>query len=94
MKYVSTRGAAPTLEFADVLLAGLARDGGLYVPEDWPALPAGLLARAADASYAEVALEVMWPFVEGSVERDDFAAMVDDAYATFDHPDVVPLRDL
>ena len=49
MKYVSTRGSAPTLEFADVLLAGLARDGGLYVPETWPTLPAGLLARAADA---------------------------------------------
>jgi len=94
VKYVSTRGSAPTLEFADVLLAGLARDGGLYVPEAWPALAPDLLARAADAPYAEVAFEVMWPFVEGSVEPDDFAAMVADAYATFDHPEVVPLRDL
>ncbi len=94
MKYVSTRGSAPTLEFADVLLAGLARDGGLYVPESWPTLPPGLLARVAEAAYDEVAVEVMWPFVEGSIDRDDFAAMVVDAYATFDHPDVVPLRDL
>ena len=77
-----------------MLLAGLARDGGLYVPEAWPALAPDLLARAADAPYADVAFEVMWPFVEGSVGPDDFAAMVADAYATFDDPDVVPLRDL
>jgi threonine synthase len=94
VKYVSTRGAAPVLEFGDVLLAGLARDGGLYLPESWPGLPAGLLERAADAAYADVALDVMWPYVEGSIEREDFAGIVADSYATFDHPDVVPLRDL
>jgi threonine synthase len=94
VKYVSTRGAAPVLGFGDVLLAGLARDGGLYVPETWPILAPDLLARAADARYADVALEVMWPFVEGSIERDAFAAIVADTYASFDHPDVVPLRDL
>jgi len=94
VKYVSTRGAAPVLEFGDVLLAGLARDGGLYVPESWPALSPGLLERAADARYDDVALDVMWPFVEGSIDRDDFAAIVADAYATFDDPAVVPLRDL
>ena len=94
MKYVSTRGTAPVLTFGDVLLAGLARDGGLYVPESWPALDAGALARFADLPYAEVATEVMWPFVEGSLDRDAFAAIVTDAYATFDDPDVVPLRDL
>jgi len=94
MKYVSTRGVAPVLEFGDVLLAGLARDGGLYVPETWPALAPDALARAADAPYADVALEVMWPFVEGSIDRDAFAEIVDAAYATFDDPAVVPLRDL
>ena len=94
MKYVSTRGAAPVLEFADVLLAGLARDGGLYVPESWPALAPDAVARAAGAPYADVALEVMWPFVEGSIDRDRFAAIVADSYATFDDPEVVPLRDL
>jgi len=94
MKYVSTRGTAPVLTFGDVLLAGLARDGGLYVPESWPALDAGALARFADLPYAEVATEVMWPFVEGSLDRDAFAAIVTDAYATFDDPEVVPLRDL
>jgi threonine synthase len=94
VKYVSTRGTAPVLEFADVLLAGLARDGGLYVPESWPVLPDGALARFAGQPYAEVATEVMWPYVEGSIDRDDFAAIVADAYTAFDHPDVVPLREM
>jgi threonine synthase len=92
--YVSTRGAAPVLGFADVLLAGLARDGGLYLPERWPLLADGALARLAEAPYAEVAVEVMWPFVEGSLDRDDFTAIVGDAYATFDAPEVTPLTDL
>jgi threonine synthase len=94
VKYVSTRGTAPVLEFGDVLLAGLARDGGLYVPESWPPFAPDRLASFADLPYAEVAVEVMWPFVEGAIERDEFADLVIDAYASFDHPDVVPLRDL
>jgi len=94
MKYVSSRGAAPVLEFGDVLLTGLARDGGLYLPESWPALAPDALERAATASYTDTAVEVMWPFVEGSMGHDTFAELVADAYATFDHPDVVPLRKL
>jgi threonine synthase len=94
MKYVSTRGTAPVLEFGDVLLAGLARDGGLYVPESWPVLDPADFARFAGMPYDEIATEVMWPFVEGSLERDRFAAIVADAYATFDDPEVVPLRGL
>ena len=94
LTYVSTRGAAPELEFGDVLLAGLARDGGLYVPSEWPTLDAAALTRFASMSYADVAVEVMWPFVAGSIDRDDFAAIVTDAYATFDVPDVVPLVEL
>ena len=90
MHYVSTRGAAPELGFADTLLAGLASDGGLYVPADWPALDVPVDA----GTYAEVAVAVMWPFVEGDVEREAFETMVADAYATFDHPDVVPLTEL
>jgi threonine synthase len=92
--YVSTRGSAPALDFADVLLAGLAVDGGLYVPSTWPALAADAPRRFASMPYADVAVEVMWPFVEGSVDRDAFVAMVGDAYATFDAPDVVPLVDI
>jgi threonine synthase len=91
MRYVSTRGSAPELDFADTLLAGLATDGGLYVPESWPPLsPDG----SADTPYADTAVEVMWPFVEGSIERADFAAIVADAYATFSDPAVTPLVEL
>jgi threonine synthase len=95
MKYVSTRGDAPVLDFGAALLAGLAVDGGLYVPERWPVLDAGRLGGYRDRPYAEVATDVMWPFVEGSsFERDQFAALAEDAYRTFDHPAVVPLRRL
>ncbi len=90
MQYVSTRGSAPTLDFGDVLLTGLAADGGLYVPEHWPRLP----RLAPEASYAEVATAVMEPFVAGSLEADELATLVEDAYATFSHPAVVPLVDL
>ncbi len=96
MKYVSTRGMAPALEFGDVLLTGLASDGGLYVPESWPtfSLADFVAEHGADASYATLATEVMWPYVEGTIEREDFAAIVEAAYATFEHPDVTPLREL
>jgi threonine synthase len=95
LQYVSTRGAAPALAFGDVLLAGLAVDGGLYVPESWPQLAPGW--DDATRPYAEVAVDVMWPYVDGSLERADFERIVTEAYATFDHPDVcpvVPLDDL
>jgi threonine synthase len=94
MTYVSTRGAAPELSFADVLLAGLALDGGLYVPSRWPSLTIGDFERFADMSYAEIAIDVMWPFVEGSIDHDDFRSIVIDAYSTFEADDVVPLVDL
>ncbi|HEX5366455.1 MAG TPA: threonine synthase [Acidimicrobiales bacterium] len=89
MKYVSTRGAAPVLDFADVLLAGLAADGGLYVPEAWPILPPGW---DRPRPYAARAADVLWPYVEGSpLTRPELDAIVADAYATFDHPDVCPV---
>lgn len=90
MRYVSTRGTAPALGFADVLLTGLADDGGLYVPELWPALD----VPAAATSYQQVAAAVMWPYVEGSIERAAFDAIVDDAYAQFHHPGVCPVEAL
>lgn len=94
LRYVSTRGAAPQLDFPGVLLAGLATDGGLYVPEAWPALPPDVLAMAADGDYVALATEVVWPYVAGTMERDVLAGILADAYATFDAPDVVPLRHL
>ena len=95
MKYVSTRGAAAQLSFSDVLVEGLATDGGLYVPEAWPSLPEIDLSRG----YAAVAADVMWPFVEGSIDRADFEAMCAEAYGTFhppqgSSPDVVPVVEL
>ena len=86
---MSTRGVAPVLDFADALLAGLAVDGGLYVPESWPQFGAG-----GRGDYVETAVEVMAPFVGDAIDPDDFAAMVADAYATFDAADVAPIVDL
>jgi threonine synthase len=92
MRYVSTRGAAPVLGFGDVLLTGLAVDGGLYVPETWPALSPELWGEVRP--YAEVAVDVMWPYVEGAIDRPEFEAMVAAAYAAFEHPDVCPVVEL
>ena len=96
MRYVSTRGAAPVLGFEDVVLAGLARDGGLYVPEAWPSATADDLTRWTALSYADLAVEVMRPFVDGIPEAD-FAAIVHETYAApavFHHAAVTPLRQL
>ena len=94
MRYVSTRGSAPALGFDEVLLTGLARDGGLYVPESWPQLTAEQLRSFATRPYDAVAVEVMWPYVDGAIDRGAFESMVFDAYATFTHPDVCPVRSL
>ena len=95
MKYISTRGRAPVLDFGDVLLAGLAADGGLYVPDRWPVLsPEALGGRPGRGDYADLAAEVMWPFVDGAYTRDRFDELVRDAYSGFDHPDVVPMVEL
>jgi threonine synthase len=92
VRYVSTRGGAPALGFADVLLAGLAPDGGLYLPESWPALPP--LDSLRGRPYSEVAVEVMWPFVAEDIDRADFERIVAESYATFDDPDVCPVLPL
>ena len=91
MRYLSTRGEAPILGFCDVMLTGLARDGGLYVPEIWPQLDAGTIAGFAGRPYTEVALEVIRPFVGDEIAEADLATMTNEAYASFRHPAVVPL---
>ncbi|MBB6309469.1 threonine synthase [Xanthobacter tagetidis] len=91
MRYVSTRGEAPVLSFADALLAGLARDGGLYVPETWPTLSDDEIAALAGKPYAEVAKAVIAPFVADSIPRRALDLMIEDAYAGFRHPAVAPL---
>ena len=94
MRYVSTRGEAAPLDFVEVMLAGLARDGGLYVPESWPALDREAIAGFAGKPYAEVAVDVIRPFVGGSIADGDLARMVREAYGGFRHPATVPLVQL
>jgi threonine synthase len=89
--HISTRGEAPSLGFSDALLAGLARDGGLYLPQSWPRLDGDAIAALAGVPYAEAAWRVISPFVDGDIEAAAFAAMADAAYATFRHPAVCPL---
>jgi threonine synthase len=91
LTYVSTRGEAPILGFADVLLAGLARDGGLYVPSEWPQLSAETIRGFDDESYADVAEAVIAPFVGDAFAPDELRTMIREAYATFRHPAVAPL---
>lgn len=92
MRYISTRGKAPALAFDDVLLAGLAVDGGLYVPEAWPQFGADDLRSMRGLSYPELALRVMSPLVGGRIGDSDFARIVRDAYGDFGHRAVAPLR--
>ncbi len=94
MKYISTRGSAPILEFDDVLLAGLARDGGLYVPQSWPQFTAQDIRDLRGLTFAQIAVKVMKPFVGDTVPEDDFTAIVEDAYAQFNHTAVAPLKQL
>ncbi|MFQ5971946.1 MAG: threonine synthase [Alphaproteobacteria bacterium] len=94
MRYVSTRGEAPTVDFEDVLLTGLAGDGGLYLPESWPRLDPAELRAMRGLSYSELAARVMWPFVEGAIAETEFDELVRDTYAKFDHPAVAPLKQL
>mgnify|MGYP001228520752 FL=1 len=94
MKFVSTRGQAPILGFDDVVLTGLASDGGLYVPESLPTISEGTLRQWQSLHYDELAIEVMWPFVEGSLTRETFEVMVKDAYSSFRHPAIAPLKQI
>jgi threonine synthase len=94
MRYISTRGEAPVLSFCDVVLAGLARDGGLYVPETWPVLTPDRIASFAGRPFHEVAVEVLRPFVDGEIAESELLAMAKDAYATFGHPAVTPLAQI
>ncbi|MEE8626659.1 MULTISPECIES: threonine synthase [Methylobacterium] len=94
MLHVSTRGAAAPLTFTDALLAGLARDGGLYIPQSWPQISRETIAGLAGRPYAEAAKAVLSPLVDGEIAQADFDRMIDEAYATFRHPAVCPLTQL
>jgi threonine synthase len=91
VRYISTRGEAPELSFEDALLAGLARDGGLYVPKTWPRLEPATIAGFAGRPFAETAVAVLEPFAGDTIPRAELTAMARDAYARFGHPAVTPL---
>lgn len=94
MKYVSTRGNAPAIGFEDVLLAGLAPDGGLYVPENYPQFSAAQMREMRSLSYAELAGEVMAPFTEGCLNKADLIEIARQAYGGFSHTAVAPLKQI
>ncbi|BCH26138.1 threonine synthase [Mesorhizobium sp. L-8-3] len=91
MRYVSTRGDAPDLGFSDALLAGLARDGGLYVPREWPSFTAADIRAMRGLSYPDLAARLLTPFVGGEIEERKFAGIIAEAYATFRHDAVCPI---
>ncbi len=94
MKYISTRGQAPALNFEDVLLTGLAPDGGLYVPEQLPTFSAQEIADMASLDYPQLAQKIIAPFVSDCIPAADLAAIIDDTYAEFRHDAVAPLVQL
>jgi threonine synthase len=91
MRYVSTRGQSPSVGFVDAVLAGLAPDGGLYVPEEWPSFTAEQIAGFAGRPYHEVAAAVIGAFAGDEIAPDDLLEMCREAYATFNHAAVVPI---
>ena len=94
MRYISTRGGAPAVDFTETLLAGLAPDGGLYVPETWPVLSKDEIAAFAGKPHAEVAAAILRLFAGEAMSAAHIAADCEAAYATFTHPAVTPLRQL
>jgi threonine synthase len=94
MKYVSTRGEAPAVSFKEAVLAGLAPDGGLYTPQAWPTFTKEEIAAFAGRPYADVAATVVGRFAGGTIEADALMEMAEDAYATFSHPAVAPVKQL
>ncbi len=94
MRYISTRGEAPALNFTETALAGLASDGGLYLPETYPQLHPSTIAGLAGRTYAEAAETIIAPFVGDAIPRADLSAMIADAYSAFRHRAVTPVTQL
>jgi threonine synthase len=95
VRYISTRGAALALGFEDVVLTGLARDGGLYIPEQWSPVSPDEIREFADAAYGDCAYRVMRPYIDQAcIDDADLRALIDETYAVFDEPAVAPLRRL
>lgn len=91
MKYISTRGQSPALSFEDVVLTGLAPDGGLYVPETLPSFSQKEIASWAGLSYEDLAFKIIAPFVDGEIPEQDLRFLLKKSYATFRHDAIAPL---
>lgn len=94
MKYISTRGQAPILDFEGAMLSGLARDGGLYVPEQFPQISRDELLSLRGKPYADVAFAICKRYTEGSIPEEQLKSIIDLAYSSFDHPAITPLKQL
>ncbi len=94
MRYISTRGQAPVLGFEEAMLTGLARDGGLYLPESIPQMSADDIRALEGVSYEEAAFRVMWPYLGGAFTEDEFRGIIARAYAGFGHAARAPLKQL
>ena len=94
MDYISTRGSAPALDFAGATLAGLANDGGLYVPREWPRFTEAEIAAMAGLPYAELAARIMLPFMGASLSHERLLELTTQAYGRFAHKAVTPLKQL
>jgi threonine synthase len=92
--HISTRGGAPAINFTDTLLAGLARDGGLYVPQSWPTLSKARIGELSGLSYAKAAETVIGALVEDEVAQPVLKRAIDGAYGAFRHPSVCPLTQI
>ena len=94
MKYVSTRGSAPELNFEDVMLTGLARDGGLYVPKEWPFFNKKAISEMASYSYEEIAFAIMKPFIGSTFSDEEFKEIIKKAYRNFGKEERCPLTNI
>lgn len=94
MNYVSTRGQAPALSFEEAVLSGVAPDGGLYMPSEFPHFELDEIASWKDLSYTGLAEKVMWPYVEGTIPQNDFRALLEKSYSSFRDPAIAPLHKL
>ena len=94
MRYKSTRGESPEVPFSEVLLGGLAPDGGLYMPEAFPKFSINEINSWSDLRFDQIALKVLYPYVEGEIDKDVFSELLKDAYSPFDVEDVVALKEI
>jgi len=94
LKYLSTRGQSPAQNFQQVLLTGLAPDGGLYVPDKLPQFSVKQIRDLKGLSYPDLAMEIITPFIDGEIEEKELGRIITSSYANFNHPKVAPLSQL